>query len=251
MAIAKSSLSTNIWGYNCEHNGIKKDNRFTYEVLTEKHIEQVTQIFTQAFCDDEPMTHFLDMQYATYTEFARAVTKEAANAGFSIVALDGDKVVACGLSEDLADIKPIPIDFDPNFKYIIALLDDLGKDYFPGKIFPPLEVAHLFITAVARDYRHLGLSTQINFRAMDLAAMLGFKFMYCELTNILNERGIMHHLKNTKKLIGSRTYNDFVTEGIRPFAGLTSGANSYLWEIQPHSQLIYSVDGVTYRENLK
>lgn len=251
MSIAGSNLTGTIWGYNCEHNMIKEDARFSYELLTHKHVPQVTEIFTRAFCDDEPMTHFLDMQYDTYTEFARAVATQAADDGFSIVALDGNRVIACGLSEDLADVKPIPIDFDPNFKYILHLLDSLGANFFPGKIFPKKHLAHLFITAVDKDYRHLGLSTQINFRAMDLAASLGFQFMYCELTNYFNEKGIMHHLKNTKKLIGSQMYDSFTTEGIRPFAGLNGGANSYLWEIVRHPLLTYTLDGNTKQERLK
>jgi hypothetical protein len=230
---------------------IKKDARFRYEVLQQKHVPQVTEIFTRAFCDDEPMTHHLNMQYDTYTEFARAVASQSAEDGFSIVALDGHRVVACGLSEDLADVKPIPIDFDPNFKYILHLLDSLGAAFFPGKVFPKKHIAHLFITAVDKDYRHLGLSTQINFRAMDLAASLGFEFMYCELTNYFNEKGIMHHLKNTKKLIGSQMYDDFTTENVRPFAGLAGGANSYLWEIVHHPLLTYSTNDITQQIRLK
>lgn len=235
---------------NMSRNQINMDNRFRYEILTERHVDQVVNVFTYAFCDSEPMTAYLDMDYDRYKTFARVVTENAVKDGFSIVALDADKVIACGLVEDLANPPDIPTDFDPNFKYILTLLDGLGSHFFKDKKFKNNLISHLFITAVHQDYRHRGISTQINFRAMDLAAQHGFQFMYAELTNFYNELGIIRHLKNNKRLIGSAIYKDFVCEGIKPFEFLNGGANSYLWEIVPKAKLVYFIDNEMYTESL-
>lgn len=241
MAIKNQSV-VKLCADNFSRNNIPIDKKYQYEILQEKHIDGVVDLFTHAFCDDEPMTHYLKMKYGPYTEFTRIVTENAVKDGYSVVALDKGKVIACALSEDLSNAHDIPIDFDPNFKYIISLLETLGGGFFENKKFEKNLIMHLFITAVAKDYRHLGLSTQINFRAMDLAAQKNFKFVYCELTNIWNEKGIMDHMGNKKKLIGSCVYQDFISEGKKPFAHLSGAANSYLWEIAGDNKLVYLKD---------
>lgn len=223
---------------NFVKNHIQLDTRYHYELLTPYYVDQVVDVFTYAFCRSEPMTQYLQMDEQKYKIFARAVSEKACEDRLSIVALDGDKVIACALNEDLAAPGPIP-DFDPKFEYILALLEKLGVGFFSGKTFSPGHVAHLFITAVDENYRRQGLSTQVNFLAMDLAAQNDFEFVYCELTHPFNENGIIHHLKNPKRLIGSCTYQDFLYKGIYPFANLTGEAHSYLWAIKEDAKLVY------------
>lgn len=206
------------------------DHTYTYELLTKQHIDQVVDVFTKAFCRSEPMTQYLHLDEKKYRKFARAVTEKAVEDQLSVVALHHDKVVACALVEDIADAGAIP-DFDPKFESILALLEELGKPFFVGKTFEKREIAHLFITAVHEDYRHQRLSTQVNFHAMDIAQKHGFDFVYCEFTHVFNERGVLHHLNNQKKLIGSCVYNQFEINNSKPFEHLAGGANSYLWEL--------------------
>lgn len=233
------SMLGHIKPLNFIRNQVPINNAFDYDILQPKHVDEVIDVFTHTFCGAEPMTHYLNMQYDTYRDFARVVTESAVKDGFSVVALHKGRVVACALNEDLADPRPIPTDFDPNFKYILALLDKLGEKFFPGKQFFKNEIAHLFITAVAKEYRQLGLSVQVNFHAMDVAAHRGFKQMYSELTNYINENGIMHHMKNKKRLIGSCTYDEFRMDGVKPFANLSGCAHAYLWEISGDPMLRY------------
>lgn len=212
-------------------NNISLDTTYHYELLNRQHIDQVVDLFTYAFCRSEPMTHYLKMDEKKYKAFARAVTEKAYLDQLSIVALDGKKVVALALIEDLADPGDIP-DFDPKFTYILSLLEKIGENLLAQPSLEKKEIAHLFITAVHEEYRNRGLSKQVNFRAMDIAAQHGFKSIYCELTNYYNEKGIIPHLKNPKKLIGSCFYQDFIYKGIKPFEKLAGGANSYLWTIR-------------------
>lgn len=217
---------------NFHRNNIPIDTRFHYEILGPKYLNEVARVFTEAFCRSEPMTEYLHLDEMKYMIFARAVTEQAIKDQLSIVALDkkNGAVVAFALVEDMARPGALP-DFDPRFNTILALLESLGSHYFQNKKLEPNSIAHLFITAVNKDYRHQGLSTQVNFRAMDLAAQKGFEFVYCELTNYFNEKGIIPHLHNEKQLIGSQVYKNFKIEGEAPFAHLEGGANSYLWEI--------------------
>lgn len=232
--LSPDSQTIQIWKH------IPLDSHYTYEILEKEHIDQVVDVFTRAFCRSEPMTEYLRMDEKKYSVFARAVAEQAYQDGLSIVALDKKRVIAIALVEDIAAPGPIP-DFDPKFEYILGLLENLGKDFFSGKKFSPGHMGHLFITAVDEKYRHLGLSKQVNFRAMDLAAHLGFDFMYCELTNIYNEKGIIPHLSAKKRLIGSINYKDFIMKNKKPFANLEGRAHSYLWAIHEAAKLEYSV----------
>lgn len=231
MAIKENSTQLIHPYENFVKNNIPIDKTYQYTILTPHDIDQVVDVFTTAFCRSEPMTHYLQMDHDQYRVFARAVAEKASEDQLSVVCKDGEKVAAFALVEDLAAPGPIP-DFDPKFSYILALLEKLGESYFPGKKIPIGQIAHLFITAVDENYRHRGLSKQVNFRAMDLAAQHGFSYMYCELTHPFNQRGIIPHLSNPKRFIGSCLYRDFVFQGIHPFADLPGEAQSYLWAIQ-------------------
>jgi hypothetical protein len=193
------------------------------------------------FCESEPMTRYLNINQKKFKIFSKQVAENAINDKLSIVVLDKDKIIACALVEDFAAMHEVPTDFDPHFKYIVSLLESLGEGFFKGKQFEKNTIAHLFITAVDKHYRKRGLSTQVNFHAMELAARKGFTFMYSELTNIYNEMGVLHHLtENHKRLIGACDYKDFEVDGIKPFPHLKGYAHSYLWEINEGAKLTYT-----------
>lgn len=235
---------------NFARNGIPIDHRYQYVIPENKHIPLIAQMFTKSFCTSEPMTQYLAMDQKKYLQFATNVAENAVADGLSIIALDQDKVVACALVEDFAAMHEINSQFDPNFRYILALLEQLGEDFFKDKQFQKNYIAHLFITAVDEKYRRQGLSTQINFRAMNLVASKGFEFVYCELTNIYNEYGIVHHLKNQPRLIGACTYQDFHVDDLQPFKNLPGGARSYLWEINQATHLNYILHGNKISEKI-
>lgn len=211
-------------------NQVPFNQTYQYEVLSEAYLDQVTQLFTHAFCTDEPMTHYLQMDEKKYQKFAYAVAKQACEDQLSIIALDKKKVIAIALLEDAALPGKIE-DFDPKFIYILSLLERLGENFFLNQKIAPKQIAHLFITAVDKHYRQQGLATQVNFRAMDLAAQHQFAFAYSEFTNYYNEKSIIPHIKNYKQLIGSCIYREFTYQNTQPFAHLEGGANAYLWEI--------------------
>ncbi len=232
-------------------NNLQPDTHFRYEIAQRKHKKGIIKIFTEAFCGAEPMTHYLHIDPKKFKTFTKQVTENAICDHLSIVALDKDKVVACALVEDLAAIREAPTDFDPNFKYIISLLESLGGDFFKEKKFDKGHIAHLFITAVDKNYRRRGLSTQVNFHAMNLAEKLGFQFMYSELTNFYNEMGVFNHMtQKHRRLIGARDYKDYEIDGFKPFPHLKGYAHGYLWEISEGAVLEYTVDNKKMQETI-
>lgn len=238
-------------GHNPLFNNIEYDDRFRFVVLEKKYIDEVIHVFTHTFCDDEPMTQYVHMEYQSFIPFAEKVVNKAVADKLSIIALDKNNVAGLVLTEDLMEPLALDITLDPKFNYIFSLLESLGGHFFANKRFMPNQIAHLFITAISKKYRGHGLSRQINFKAMDLASCKNFSHMYCEFTNFLNELGTIKYIHTVKRLIGSVVYKEYEYENIKPFANLGHGASSYLWELEPNASLIYTEDDKKLIHTLK
>jgi hypothetical protein len=216
----------------------KTNMRFQSELFTSKHYDQVMNVFIHSFCDSEPMTKYVNMEYAAFQPFAELVATKAVEDQMSAVVVEKKtgRVVALTLVEDLADAGPLPFPVTPKFDPILGLLEALSKDYFEQHPFAPKTIAHLFITAVDATYRGNGLSRQANFYAMKLAYEKGFQLMTSELTNYINEKGLVPYLKGKKELIGAITYRDFQLNGEYPFKHLEGAAHSYLWDLRENNE---------------
>src|SRR5579864_4107011 len=110
------------------------------EILQEKHRAQAVKLITHTFCDYEPMTKYLGISYQSFMPFGEIMVDKAIKDGFSIAVMEGDKLVACSIVEDIADPLDININIDPRFKIIFSLLEHIGEDFFQEKTF---EKGHL------------------------------------------------------------------------------------------------------------
>ena len=212
-----------------------------FEIMTNHHYDQAVALITQSFCEYEPMTQYLKLSPVAFTPFAESIVKAAIKDGLSMVALHQNQMIACTIVEDLADPADLNNVFDPKFKIIFNLLENLGKDFFSKKSFEKGHIAHLFITAVHKDYFGRGLSRMINFQTMNLAKQKEFDFMYCEFTHAFNEKGTVKYIQSNKFRIKSINYQDFIFEGKRPFEHLPGGANAYIWELHDGARLNYQI----------
>ncbi len=200
-------------------------------LLEAQHQTRVIDIFTEAFCLSEPMTRYVGMTYPEFTPFAQAVVKKAIEDRLSVVAVENGKVIACTLVEDMT--APLIINFPvtPKFDPIFSLLENLSQDFFKKKTLKAHDVAHLFITAVSEKHRNQGLSKLVNFGAIELATEKKFSFMFSELTHNLNAKGLVKYLEYEKMLLGSIKYDEYIFNGIKPFANLPGKADAYLWSL--------------------
>lgn len=210
-----------------------------FEVMTKSHYDQAVALITQTFCEYEPMTKYLNLSQQAFTPFAEIVVKKAIKDGLSIVALNGNQMIGCTIVEDFADSLDINISIDPKFKIIFSLLETLSKDFFNNKSFDKGHIAHLFITAIHKDYFGKGLSRMINLQTMNHAKQKKFDFMYCEFTHTYNEKGTVKYIEYKKLRIRSISYQNFIYEGRKPFEHLEGEANAYIWELHDDARLHY------------
>ncbi len=217
------------------------EKKFRYAVLSSEHFDQAINVISHAFCEYEPMTKYLSISTHEFIPFAKLMVEKAIKDGLSIVALDNDKVSACTIVEDIAEPLNITIDLDPRFKIIFTLLEDLASEFFSERILHKNHIAHLFITAVDKNYHGHGLSKKINFESIRLAKENGFDFMRCEFTHDYNEQGTIKNLTNSKLLLRTCVYKDFIFENKKPFAHLKGSASAYIWELREGAQLQYQI----------
>ncbi len=210
---------------------IMHDN-YTIQTLGNEHIKSATLLFTKCFCDSEPVTKHLGIHYQDYEKFAFEVIQKAAKEGMSKVAIDHQhRVIACAISEDMADPFVPHLAHYPKLKPIIALYDALSAPFVNGKKFINGKIVHVWIAAVDTAYRGQGLSTEIVMACIDTAARKGFDFAYAEFTNAVGQN-VTHHFEMLE-LCNRVRYNDFVYENKKPFEGLEGSADAYVAAIRP------------------
>lgn len=209
---------------------------FNIQTLKKEHIAATVDLFTRSFCDSEPITRHLHINYRDYTPFAKEVVEKAVQDGMSVVAVnEKGKVIACAIAEDITNpFQPHPENY-PKMKPILALLDELSKPFLQGKRFLKGKIAHVWIAIVDPDYRGHGLSTAIDIACGELVAHNGYDFAYAEFTNEVSEK-ITHHYA-VHQLCNSIEYDNFKWEANCPFKGIKGQAAAYLVGIKPGIQL--------------
>jgi GNAT superfamily N-acetyltransferase len=218
---------------NMTNNNIKE---YTITTLKDEHVKSASELFTRSFCDSEPVTKHLNIHYKDYAPFTMEVLQKAAKEGMSKVALDKhNKVVACAISEDMADPFIPHIAHYPKLKPVLSLLEELSKPFIQGRKFTKGKIAHVWIAAVDPAYRGQGLSTEIDMACIEAAARKGFDFAYAEFTSTISEN-VTHHFK-VLELFNRINYDDFKLDGKKPFAGLEGCADSYVATIRPGVKL--------------
>ncbi len=198
-----------------------------------EHMQSTVDLFIKTFCDDEPITKHLGISYAEYEPFAMAVVQKAVKDGLSVVAVEPgtNKVVACAIGEDIADVFQPDMKLYPKMEPIFALIDQLSMPFFSNRQFKKGKVAHTWIAMVDKSCRGKGVSTDIDLACTNLIAGKGYDFTYAEFTNDISEKITSHYVVSKK--INEILYDQFSHKGNYPFKGVKGGSAAYVLGIKP------------------
>jgi histidine decarboxylase len=205
---------------------------YKIQLLTQEYMQSTAELFIKAFCDSEPITRHLAMQYHEYEPFVYQVLKKAVKDKMSMIAVSPDNhVIACSIAEDITDLfKPEPHLY-PKMKPIIALLEQLSGRFLANKVFVKGKVAHVWIAMVDPAYRGLNLSTAIDMACGKWCLEKGYEYVYAEFTNEVSEKITRHFAFS--QILNYVDYEDFTWGGTQPFLGVPGGAASYIVGIKP------------------
>lgn len=208
-------------------------NKGRISVLKEEHMSDVIELYTQSFCDCEPLCKHLHITYDEFRPFAKEVVEKAIIDGLSVVGLDAEgKVIGCVMAEDMVNRLKTSREY-PFLKPIRVLLETLSKPFIE-KQYRPNCIVHIWITAVAEEIQGLGLSTILNNACVALALQHGFSYVFAEFTSVVNER---HMNRFPEYMKCELRFKDFLLEGKRPFATLEGEASAYICSAAPHVRL--------------
>lgn len=214
-----------------------KSSEFTIETLSASHVKSAVQLFVKSFCDSEPITNHLGIQYDDYEPFAKEVVLKAVNDGLSKVAVDKtNHVIACCIAEDMSDPFIPKLSHYPKLKPVFDVLEKLSEPFLSGKKFLPGKVAHVWIAIVDSKHRGQSLSTAIDMATAEILARKGYDFVYAEFTNPISERIVNQY--SLYQLCNKVSYDEFTNaRGNKPFQGVPGNAASYIIVIRPGIKL--------------
>ena len=115
------------------------------DLLKQEHATEVIKIFTQSFCDYEPMTHYLGINYDQFMPFAKQLIEKAVHDELSVVILDDKKVIAFANVDDIADTLTVSDDVDPKLKFIFGLLQHLSDFFLKGRVLRQ-DIYHIYLS---------------------------------------------------------------------------------------------------------
>ena len=215
-----------------------KKTKTGYRILTlgREHMQSAADLFIKTFCDGEPITKHLGIQYHEFEPFALAVIQKAVKDGLSVVAVDDDnRVVACVIGEDITDTFTPTVELYPKMKPIFALIEELSAPFLNGKQFKKGKMSHIWVAMVDETCRGKGVSTEIDLACTNHIAKKGYDFTYAEFTNPVSEK-IAHHYKVSKQT-NAISYDDFTYQGSKPFQAVKGGAAAYILGIKPEVEI--------------
>lgn len=240
--VTKSLINQFIQDLKTQKEGTMTANNMTQtdyaiHTLTEEYSDSVIELLTKCFCDSEPITKHLGIQYEDYKPFVKEVVQKAIKDGLSKVAVSKDKrvVVAACLAEDIADPFIPKLAHYPKLRPIFGLIDEVSKNFLKDKTFQKEKIIHVWLAAVDSEYRGIGLSTAIDMATIENAARKGYDFAYAEFTNEISEK--VTHQFTVLQMCNRIKYDDFKQNSQYPFKGLPGSATAYVAAIRPGVKL--------------
>lgn len=148
---------------------------FTTSPMRADQAEQVEQAMADWFAGRDPTTAALGIPAAVFKRYAHAVVQRCLKTGYSLVAMQGDRLVGFCISDDFT----APIDYGdihPALEPVIDFNDDLEGRYraLRGPL-QPGKVLELPMAATAPDVEGFAILRALELRALQEATARGFE----------------------------------------------------------------------------
>jgi GNAT superfamily N-acetyltransferase len=201
-----------------------------YDVFDARDGVAIARLLATAFSERDPPAVALGITATEFDTFVRLLAPKAATEALTIVARDSGtgEIVGALLTEDLysrpADgIHRLSTTFEP----ILALLDDMQREYRQGRPAARGEYLHLFLLGVAVSYAGQGIGQQLVARTMEHGTSRGYTIAVTEATSrrsqhVFRSQGFVERVQ--------RSYADYGFEGRRPFASIASEGGPILMD---------------------
>lgn len=201
----------------------------TFEKMKTKHYNGAVKCVLNTFLRGEPMLNALGVKKDEFIHFVEIYVKKAISDGYSVVALENDRVIGSIVSEDLLTEPPKGI--EKCFEFMMPVFDVLSKldeKYIEAKKPQKGEVYHMLLGSVYKEYAGNKVTVNMIKRADELAVEAGFKKNVVEATGNISA-AIFAKDPNFKEF-ARINYLDFEFEGKKIFKNIKGGEACILFE---------------------
>lgn len=205
------------------HQYKNNDNSSLFQPLTHDTADATAELYTDVFLNDEPMTRHHGIDPGQFLPCAREYLHFCAGQKLSFVATDRTKgqVTAFVLGSDLTtnfySVGQGMVSLLTFFRESMEIIEALESQCPDISGVNPGNVFHIFQIGTHRDYRHLGLATQLIRMSLVNAKRHGFVKAVAECTGQTSkhtcERCGFHRAVSIR-------YNNFMVDGKHFFSGL-------------------------------
>lgn len=169
---------------------IREAQGVRYELFTMQAIDETAFTVAEAFSHYEPITIALDISSNEWMEFIKFLGLKAQKDELTIVArdLETEQVIGAMIADDFASELPLGKErLSDKFTSIFKLLDDLDSPYKLGKRISIGEYLHLFIIAVAHQYKEKKVAQNLIEICMENGMRKGYRTAVTEATGAISQ----------------------------------------------------------------
>lgn len=210
-------------------------SQLAYVPLTESDIEPAARLYSEVFLHDEPTSWRIAPDPAKFFPEAEWYVKSLAGRNLSFIARNERTrdlvgfIFCFDITDDFGHEASSFTAFLANFREAVAMIDELENRYLDRSGISPGSVLHAFQGGVSRKYRRSGVMKGLVTRVVSRARERGFRQIVAECTSLASQR-VLAQCGFYEQ--GFSSYDMFVIDGGRFFAGLDGGITLMMRDIE-------------------
>jgi len=206
-----------ISGWTAMMSILTERNGFTYALLKAEDLEHVADMMARGFTDgSEPTALALGLGAGDFKQLVEALLPKFLREGLSIVARNAQTRELAGAQ--LNDEMGLDLPVEPSqFEWaapVLALADEMYRQYVERYPVNPSEFAHFFLIGVSRSHRGKGIGQQLLELSLEHARARGYRRAVVAASGLISQHIFRKAGFTTRVEI---PYATFEYEGKRPF----------------------------------
>jgi ribosomal protein S18 acetylase RimI-like enzyme len=190
---------------------------FTYALLKAEDLDHVADMMARGFTDgSEPTALALGLGPEDFKQFVEALLPKFLREGLSIVARDAQtgEIAGAQLNDEMGLDLPVELSQFEWVAPVVALAEEMYRQYFEGHAVNPNESAHFFLIGVFRSYRGKGVGHRLLELSLEHARARGYRRAVVEASGLISQHILRKAGFTTRVEI---PYATFEYEEKRPF----------------------------------
>jgi len=194
--------------------------------LRPEFAEQAFDLASEVFVSSSSLHRALGIELDAYRTYLRPSFMAMLRENLSVMFLEDDRLVGCLIATELYDVAGVQVSDDPIFAPIGALSAALCAEFLGSVTLTTGETVLIDMAVVAPRAEGRGVYQEMRHEAHRIAKAAGFQSVVGELSSPATQHVVLTQFGH--KVVASQTCADFMYEGRKPFASITTPAEILL-----------------------